>query len=493
MTRTAEKRIGFTDDRFMELYRLLIENNDYFKAGPVKTPPYGTDKGILRELEELLRASSKELPPEYQKGFSQPLMDNLASISNHMLMKYMQPNGTWGFIFFSNAVMQSASTSGFCQSVKRLQAVIADIYTSFLYSDERVSAGLTPKQRLPPLGAFTAPILPKQQVSPPPYMFSVDMMKELSNRFAAGVVSLPSGYRTHPILWGVLAHEVGGHDVLHADEDLLPELLKGIEDLFTGSQKQILGELWRFWGEEAAADACGVLNLGPAYGLGAIVYHTVIVHIASKPEEHKEPDKPHHPPFLDTKPLPLPGDSHPISALIPYLIIGAIEQLTTLKPATIARYISQVDELAKMCTLDRGPIDLTKYWIKDDKGLPKKVGETFPLETLIESARAVGRHIVSTKFASLKGKGFQDYETWDDADERTAQRIAEALEKGEEKGEPLESIKQDNGKDVEDAQILAAAILAVFRKPADYGRINVMIGKAFDHSYDTDPLIHGPQ
>ncbi|MEK6787297.1 MAG: hypothetical protein AABY61_17635 [Nitrospirota bacterium] len=488
MLQTQEQRTGLTSDRFLDLHRLLTTKDDYFSAGPVKTPPHGTNRNKVRALGKLIEAASEELPLEYQNGFSKPLLNNLQQICEKMLLSFPQPHGWWGLIFCANAATQVSTTSPVHSSVQRLQAVIADIYTSFLYSDDRVKLGLGRKQRLPPLGAFTAPILPSHQVSPPPYMYSVELMKELSADFTAGVVSLPSGYINHPILWSILAHEIGGHDVLHADEGLLPELLEGITGLFSGPNADALASLWRFWGEEAAADVCGVLNIGPAYGLGAIVFHTVIAHIGGNPEDHDDPSREHiHPPILDIKPNPhLVGDPHPIPGLIPFIIIGAIEALTALTPSTKTRYILQIEELAKLCTPDYETINLSDYIIANDEGKWMKLGAKFSFNVLKDSALKVGRHIAKATFPSLNNKSLQNFETWDNADEEVAHNVAKALVAGD----PIDKVKQKNGSTPEDAQLLAGAILAVFRQPARYDPVNEALGEAFDRSYTDDPLIH---
>lgn len=483
-----DRRTDQTHDRFLELHQHLMSRNDFFTAGPVATPPLGTNPRIVKTLRKLIEDSSKELPAEYQKGYSDPLLDNLEQICDKMLS---QPNGLWGLASIANAAIQAAPGSGVHNSVRRLHAVIADIYTSFLSSNSRNQKGLKLNRRLPPLGAFTAPIFPPPPVSPPPQMYSVDRMKKLSDRFTAGVVNLPSGYRTHPLLWSILAHEVGGHDVLHADEGLLPELQRGIKGLFPGQQNK-LSLLWGFWAEETGSDVCGVLNLGPAYGLGAIVFHTTVVRTARDIFEHRSPDggdhHQTHEPILDTQPnSQLPIDAHPIAALIPYVIIGATEKLTTLNESTKTRYISQIQKLAKTCTPYRKTVDLTDYVITDGPGRFVKFGASLPFDVLKESALAVGRHIASTKFLSLRNTPLQEIETWDDADEKVSHDIANTLAND---ALALNDIKQENGSSPEDAQILAGAILAAFRRPDRYDIINDTIGEAFDRSYDDDPLIH---
>ena len=95
-----------------------------------------------------------------------------------------------------------------------------------------------------------------------------------------GVVSLPSTCRDHPFTWASLAHETGGHDVLHADTGLLDQLAGGVRDFFGSGRMdpahptgaQVMGHLWAWWIDEAASDVYGLLNIGPSFAMNLIVF-----------------------------------------------------------------------------------------------------------------------------------------------------------------------------------------------------------------------------
>jgi len=88
----------------------------------------------------------------------------------------------------------------------------------------------------------------------------------------AGIVNLPPAFARHGIMgWSSLAHETGGHDILHADTGLIDQLGDHVYSRLTDSG---LGDgLLRYWADrvdETASDVLGVLNIGPAAGIGLI-------------------------------------------------------------------------------------------------------------------------------------------------------------------------------------------------------------------------------
>src|SRR5574338_624668 len=117
-----------TVESFKQLHRLLLEKGDYFKGGPVKTPPVGGEKPKIKQLRRKILAGAKALTPKYREGYSNPLHDNLEGITNTLLLKTQQPDGFWGLLYLANAAIQPAQGSGVAHHLQRLQAVISDIY-----------------------------------------------------------------------------------------------------------------------------------------------------------------------------------------------------------------------------------------------------------------------------------------------------------------------------------------------------------------------------
>src|SRR5262249_41005014 len=155
---------------------------------------------------------------------------------------------------------------------------VSNLYRSFLSARRRSRAKFPLVETLPPLATFA------HGGEGGPFTLPVDGVRELCGA-KVGVVSLPSTYRDHPILWASLAHETGGPDVLPADEGLLSELAAGVAGLFGGgplqpgkplSGPQLLGLLWGYWIDEAASDVYGLLNIGPAFGFSLAAFFAAL-------------------------------------------------------------------------------------------------------------------------------------------------------------------------------------------------------------------------
>jgi hypothetical protein len=289
---------------------------------------------------------------------------------------------------------------------------------------------------------------------------------EVGGSFAAGVVGLPPGYRNHPLLWGVLAHEVGGHYVLHAIDNLLKEIEDKVYKLvlkkYENSPMEQAAPLWRVWAEEAAADVCGLLTLGPSYGIGAISFYTAILPLSK---------------WQDGQVLKgdyKSGDRHPVSELIPHLISGAVEQLKDLSQSRSMRYIAQLKEITAACSDNNKEV---KFFSMDQpiKSLAQ-LPMNLPLKEMQESAHYVGSCIASMTLNALgKGKrGLQDLRTWNNQDEDIALLVADKLEIGK-----LEQAIKIEGHDIDHLHLLAGGILAAIRKPSYYAHFNEALCKSF--------------
>lgn len=90
----------------------------------------------------------------------------------------------------------------------------------------------------------------------------------------APIVSLPApNARAGLLAWAALAHETAGHDVLEADTGLRAELSRAVrEALLAAKLGSALAGYWADRLDEAAADVLGILNMGPAAGVGLIGY-----------------------------------------------------------------------------------------------------------------------------------------------------------------------------------------------------------------------------
>jgi hypothetical protein len=484
-------------ERFLSLNKILVGKSDFFDKEHIEWPPLG--KPNIPKLRRLALQGKKQVPRDSQEAYFEAFISNLPKLSE----KLVSINDSIGYFFMTilaNAAIQLAPESPVAGDARRLRAVISDIYDSYLYTARRNDlVGPPTAKALPPLGAFIAPH-PMFEAPPAPWMLTVGQIAQFTdqarNGFAAGAVGLPSGYTNHPILWGVLAHEIGGHDVLHADANLVDQLKEGIHQRFSGRDPQYFSALWGHWCEEAASEVCGVLNVGPSFGILSVIYHAIIEPLRARTKigwsrdlsirirraRNMEQDKP----TLGYKILKNPyrgseePDSHPVAMVIPDLIIGAINELRSLSEEPKKRYISQLEDLAIGCRPDCATIAVESG--TRVPGFDGHLPEAINADQLRISAREVGTLIARLELKSLKNKSLEEIETWDDKDECAAQQVATRLANGN-------SIASD---DFDDAQTLAGALIAILRQPRKYDDVSDALRLAFDYSYESDPLLGSP-
>src|SRR5690349_5040991 len=275
------------------------------------------------------------LPLVYRQNFHQPLEAALPSEMSKLQHEvksgekppvYMQAalEMLYGAIYQHGPKVAKVDAR---PQLKRFLAVVSNLFRSFVDSNKRSAAGVKLVTETPPLAVFLSGSLQG------PYTVESD---EMLKRFGTpiGVVSLPATYRDHPIIWASLSHEVCGHDVVHADEGLLPELTEAVRTALAphfapgknADPATLNALIWSYWMDEAVADVYGVMNMGPLFpiNLGAFL-------AAYRARLGRQREAEH--PLLSTEALQRPDgsmDDHPIDVLRLHLAIGAIESLGEL-------------------------------------------------------------------------------------------------------------------------------------------------------------------
>ena len=364
-----------------------------------------------------------------------------------------------------------------------IQGITNAIYCNFLASRSQLGINTPLDQAIPPLIGFVGP-LPSgiTDKAPMPSTFELeqirqrDWLAEYASGFKVGTIVIPAGYLNAPLLWGVLGHEVGGHYALTAckDDRLLHELKTKVYDELLKDYPKHLALLWRYWTEEAAADVCGVLNLGPSFGIGAVSFYTAQIYrgkwTSSKEVLSGVYDK---------------DNDHPIQALVPYVISGAVDALKDLSESRKHRYMAQLDEIATFFSSEKEAI-----WfpgnpkLKDEDDHDIDLPATQPLKEMRDLARKVGHYIATVKLKALEGYALQDLVTWDDKEEEAALEIANQLNHGTSATEI--SCK---GAKATGLQLLSGGILAVIRNPDLYTHANEVLIKELGLNYYTEAQI----
>lgn len=145
------------------------------------------------------------------------------------------------------------------------QEVVSDLYDGFLSAEDR--RGIDP----PDLGVIP-PLVKWGNPHYGPYTWPVDATSSVLEMEAA-IVNLPPAHaRAGLLAWAALPHEVAGHDVLNADVGLQEELAEAVDDRLTAEGLPELGNYWSERIGETASDVLGILNMGPAAGIGLVGY-----------------------------------------------------------------------------------------------------------------------------------------------------------------------------------------------------------------------------
>lgn len=434
---------------FQQLFDVLMQIN--LEATVPPPPPYGV-KPTWTRVKRAVDAGARLIPKPFLDGYVAPLQTNLKNLVKDRKRGELET--------LTGAVYQHAQMRG-NPELKRFLAVVSDLYQSFLDKRKRAQARFPNREQLPPLAMF------QHRADFGPQTFPVDKLNDLGLPGATvSVVSLPAAYREHPFFWASLAHETGGHDVVHADLDLLPELKVGVRKMFPTSTAP-LGLLWAYWMNEAAADAYGVLNIGPAFGLSLAAFVSALI---AQQERLKRPT-------LSTQSVTEDGtptgalNPHPTDLLRLYLVIGAIERLRRLSTAQKQEYIRDLETLARICAPEATSIEL-QGTVKLETGETATFDESRNLKSMQDAARQVGGFIVTARLSALGAHSIQDVETWDNPDENRARQIALAISSGA----PITDIGDD-------AQLLAGMTLAIFENPSIYQQATRLVDAGLDESF----------
>ena len=199
---------------FEDLFKTLI-GIDLNGVGP---PPVPWVEPTAEAIRAAVQPSARLLPLAYRDGYSTPLLDSVDVLAAELDATSLET--------FAGAVYDHAPGEVTPQ-LRRFLAVISNLYRSFLDKEKRVRLNLPIAEQLPPLAMF------QHSGENGPFTIPVDQVEQ-SIGGTVGVVSLPSTYRDHPLLWASLAHETSGHDVVHADPGLLAELRTGVQQIFGG-------------------------------------------------------------------------------------------------------------------------------------------------------------------------------------------------------------------------------------------------------------------
>jgi len=446
--------IGGIQMNFSALYNVLMKTN--FMAS--KAPAFGNNP-VEAKIEAMVKKGTPFIPTPFRDGYVTPLLDRLDSI--------LSRQGA------ANAFMVETLTGCVYQHgdkairppLNRFLAVISDLYVSFLNRGERTHLNIKLSETLPPLAVF------QSAASNGPFTIPVDAIGSLTGG-TVGVVSLPATFADHPLLYGSLAHETGGHDVIHADQGLMQQLREQVYSAFPDPQDHWQALLWDYWMDEAAADVYGVLNMGPTFGANLALLLSVFIAQGSRQLSKKPKLRNSSGPGEDSPAM----DVHPTDLLRLALVQGVVQSLQGLSQSTRDSYVAELAQLSEIVGNGATTVELVGQASGID-GRTMNFEQAFPLATMQDGARKVGAMIATIKLLALSGHSIQDIETWDDNDENSVVKIAGRLSGG------FSVVSAGD-----DAQLMAGLTLATLQQPGRYAAYSKAINDALDDSFANDPL-----
>jgi hypothetical protein len=265
------------------------------------------------------------------------------------------------------------------------QEVVSDLYDGFLSAEDRQGVKLPERAVLPPLVKFGRPDYG-------PYTLPVSATAGVGA--TTGIVSLPPGNARHGLcVWAALGHETAGHDILGADRGLRGELADAVRTGLRESGQVALAGYWAERIDETASDVMGILNMGPAAGVGLLAtFRGLRLAWGEGARLQSEGAS---------------DDDHPADVVRGFLAAATIRTLP------FAGATAWSDAIDRETTLDAQVIRLGRREV-----------------TLAEargSAAAAARAVAGTRVRSLEGHALGEIQTWRDSDEAVVKRLRAAL------------------------------------------------------------------
>ena len=368
-------------DACVEDARQAALDNDPGPAEPNRYEP------LLGRLE----AVRTRLPPLYREAMISPFINTLRQIGEQGFERTLQSDprreGAAGLMLdIAQAILQQGES--FAEApTDAFEEVVSDLYDGFLSAEDR--QGVEPPDRgaIPPLVKWGNPDFG-------PYTWPVDATSTFGCK--AAVVNLPpANARRGLVAWSALGHETAGHDILHADTGLPEELSAALQKSLRPPGHG-LDQYWSARIDETASDVMGILNVGPAAGIGLIAYFRGLS-AAFGGEARLRSEGPE-------------DDPHPADILRGYLAAETVALLEFTDHNEWSRIIS--DETDK----DLATIVLA--------------GEQVPKDLARQSAGIVAQTLVCYRAKALENHALGEIQNWRDSDERKVNLLRTALRTG---------------------------------------------------------------
>ena len=384
-------------------------------------PSDPTDYDVLRKR---LKATRTTLPPLYIEAVFNPYVSKLDELGPTGFGEILTDDpGKQGkarlMLDIAHAILQNGEKYSE-RAMDAFQEVVSDLYDGFLRAEGKIGVKPPDKGGIPPLVKWGG-------ANFGPYTWPVDMTSYWFGLQTAIISLPPTSARCGLLNWAALSHETAGHDILNADTGLLPELKTVVRKTL---EKANLGHsLPAYWArrlEESASDVLGILNMGPAGGIGLIgAYRGRNAARAGIPKLRSEMPK---------------GDPHPADVLRGFLAASTVRLLS----------FDGADDWAD-CLAEETAKDVSSIRLD---GI--EVGEA---EARL-SAEVVAKTLVHSKVESLENHSLGEIQDWRDNDEGIVEELHAILNTASE-------LPDDYASGIYAAHAVAAAIMAAISKDAN--------------------------
>jgi hypothetical protein len=396
------------------------------------------------DLRRRLEASEKKLPPLYRKNAFQPFKEVLDSLGADGFQMLLQRDESAVMEDIAQAILQNGegyqerATDGF-------QEVVSDLYDGFLSDENRWGMKKPDISKIAPLVKWGNP-------EDGPYTWPVDITSQFFSINTA-IVNLPPSVSRYGVLgWASLGHETAGHDILHADEGLLAEMQQALwQALKDAKLPRGLPEYWAERIDETASDVLGILNMGPAAGIGIIgLLRGVRGSRGDAVLSTVGPD----------------GDEHPCDIVRGYLAASVVRLLSFDGRDAWADAIEAETDRDRSSSINLG-------------------GRVVTVEDAKKSAEIAAKTISKGKMKAMGYRPFLDIQDWKNEDEAVVGELVLPLTTSA-------SLEDSLAGGYYAAHAVAAAVVAALRKGADlpviFDRMQLLLKIMHDKNPSWGPL-----
>jgi len=409
--------------------------------------PGPSDPRDFPKLMSRLPPARKKLAPIYQTGMFDPYLHTLNGLGQagfEQILASDPSDERQGRLMMDMAQALLQPGEGFQHAALRaFQELVSDLYDGFLSAEDRAAV------KKPDRGV-TAPMVKFGEPASGPYTWPIEATA--SFRLATGVppnaavVSLPpSNARLGLMAWSSIGHETAGHDILSADTGLKQEVTDVVHKGLTAAGLKALAGYWADRIDETASDVLGILNMGPAAGIGLIAFFRGF----GGALRSTGPD----------------SDPHPAD------IVRGFLAASTVRLLEFSDHIKWADVIRQETLKDLKPITLA--------GRPVTAAQAE------KSAVVVAKAIAATRLRSLENTAFIQIQNWRNSDEAISDGLRQILTSST-------PIPANFGSDAFAAHAVAAAVMAALAGESTIrniqSRMITMLGLMHDQNASFGPL-----